>query len=89
MACSPIEQGQLLARPALQSVAQRHGATPAQVALAWVIGHEGVMTIPRAASPEHVQENRGALDLELTREDLVELDNAFAPPTRPRQLELR
>jgi diketogulonate reductase-like aldo/keto reductase len=89
MACSPIEQGRLLARPALHSVAQRHGATPAQVALAWVIGHEGVMTIPRAASPEHVQENRGALDLELTREDVVDLDDAFAPPTGPRQLELR
>jgi diketogulonate reductase-like aldo/keto reductase len=88
MACSPIEQGQLLARPALQSVAQRHGATPAQVALAWVIGHEAVMTLPRAASPEHVQENHGALSLELTPDDSIELDAAFAPPVGP-QLEVR
>jgi diketogulonate reductase-like aldo/keto reductase len=88
MACSPIEQGQLLARPALHKVAQRHGATPAQVALAWVIGHEGVMTLPRAASPEHVQENHGALSLELTPDDSIELDGAFAPPARP-QLEVR
>ena len=87
MACSPIEQGRLLTQPAVHSVAQRHGATPAQVALAWVIGHEGVMTIPRAASVEHVQENHGALRLELTREDLIELDGAFAPP--PARLELR
>jgi diketogulonate reductase-like aldo/keto reductase len=88
MACSPIEQGRLLTRPAVHNVAQRHGATAAQVALAWVIGHEGVMTIPQASSTEHVKENRGALDLELTRDDVSELDEAFAPPPGP-QLELR
>jgi diketogulonate reductase-like aldo/keto reductase len=88
MACSPIERGQLLARPAVRSVAQRHGATPAQVALAWVIQHEGVMALQRAASSEHVRENHGALSLELTAEDLIELDNAFAPRARP-QLEAR
>jgi diketogulonate reductase-like aldo/keto reductase len=45
------------------------------------------MTIPRAASIEHVKENRGAVDLMLTRDDVIELDEAFAPPPGP-QLEL-
>ena len=46
------------------------------VALAWVL-HQGVVAIPKAASPEHVRQNREALDLSLTKRDLKELDRAF------------
>jgi diketogulonate reductase-like aldo/keto reductase len=88
MAYSPIEQGRLLDHPALQSIAQRHNATPAQVALAWALGHNGVNAIPRAGTPSHVRQNAAALDIELTREDLHTLDRAFPPPTRPRPLEV-
>ena len=88
MAYSPIEQGRLLRRPALRAVAARHDATPAQVALAWVLGHDGVVTVPKAGTPEHVRENRGALDLQLTRDDLAELDVAFPPPAGPQPLEM-
>lgn len=48
MGCSPIEQDRLLECPALQPIAQRHDATPAQVALAWVLQRDGVNAIPRA-----------------------------------------
>ena len=64
MAYSPIEQGRLLDHPVLRAVAARHGATPAQVALAWVLGHDGVIAIPKAGTPPHVEENRAALRAE-------------------------
>ncbi len=69
-------------------VAGRHGATAAQVALAWVIRGGGVCAIPQAGTPAHVQENRAALDLRLAGEDLVALDRGFPPPTEPRPLEV-
>jgi diketogulonate reductase-like aldo/keto reductase len=86
MAYSPIEQGRLLGHPALGEVAARHRATPAQVALAWVIRGDGVTAIPRAGTPEHVRENRGALDVRLSAADLAVLDRAFPPPTHKQPL---
>ncbi|MEN3264928.1 aldo/keto reductase, partial [Pseudonocardia sp.] len=88
MAYSPIEQGRLLGRPALVAVADRHRATPAQVALAWVLRREGTIAIPRSANPEHVRENAAARDIELTADDLAVLDAAFPPPRRPQPLEM-
>jgi aryl-alcohol dehydrogenase-like predicted oxidoreductase len=59
----------------VEAVAQRHGATPAQVALAWVLSRgEDVLAIPGTKKVERLEENLGALDLELTDEDLSELD---------------
>jgi diketogulonate reductase-like aldo/keto reductase len=82
MAYSPIEQGRVLRHPALQAIAERHpGVTPAQVALAWVLRQDDVCAIPRSSKPEHVRENRGALDVRLTAEDFADLDRAFPPPT--------
>jgi diketogulonate reductase-like aldo/keto reductase len=81
MAYSPIEQGRMLGHKALAEVAARHqGATPAQVALAWLLRQDGMMVIPKATRPEHVRENLGALDLKLTADDLSTLDRAFPPP---------
>lgn len=88
MAYSPIEQGRLLTNPALRPIAQRHNATPAQIALAWVLQHDGVAAIPRARTPSHVRQNAAARDIELTRNDLRDLDRAFPPPTRPTPLEV-
>lgn len=88
MAYSPIEQGRLLGEPALRRVAERHEATPAQIAIAWVLAQDGVCAIPKAATPEHVDQNRAALDVELTAADLAELDAAFPAPKRPVPLEV-
>jgi diketogulonate reductase-like aldo/keto reductase len=87
LAYSPIEQGRMLSRRELQKIARRHGATPAQVALAWLLLHDGVIAIPRAGVPGHVRENRSALDLHLA-EDLADLDRAFPPPDGPQPLEM-
>lgn len=88
MAYSPIEQGRLLRSRALRAVADRHGATPAQVALSWVLRQDGVAAIPKAGTPRHVEENRAALDLRLTRQDLEELDRAFPRPAEATPLEM-
>ncbi|GGI19472.1 aldo/keto reductase [Oxalicibacterium faecigallinarum] len=88
MAYSPIEQGRLAHYPEVQEIADRHYATPAQVALAWVLRQQGVIAIPKASSVEHVRENHAALKLELTAEDLEELDAAFPPPDGPEPLEM-
>ena len=88
MAYSPIEQGRLLKHVALKKVASRHGATPSQVALAWVLRHDDVIAIPKAGKSDHVRENHAALDLRLSKQDLSELDHAFPPPTRKVALEM-
>jgi diketogulonate reductase-like aldo/keto reductase len=88
MAYTPIEQGRILANAALAQIAARHRATPAQVALAWVMRQEGVTAIPRSGSPDHVRENAGALAITLTKDDLQQLDRAFPPPSKPRALEM-
>jgi diketogulonate reductase-like aldo/keto reductase len=88
MAYSPIEQGRLAHYPEVQDIAERHGVTPAQVALAWVLRQQGVIAIPKASSPAHVRENHAALELKLTEEDYAELDSAFPPPDGPEPLEM-
>jgi diketogulonate reductase-like aldo/keto reductase len=88
IAYSPIEQGRLLDSPELNEVAARHDATPAQVALAWVLRQQGVAAIPRSGNPTHVAENAASLDVHLTHEDLELLDVAFPPPTAARPLEM-
>jgi diketogulonate reductase-like aldo/keto reductase len=88
MAYSPIEQGRLRTTGALAEVAGKHGATPYQVALAWVMRRPDVIAIPKAARAEHVRENRAALDLTLDADDLSALDAAYPPPKRKKPLEM-
>jgi len=88
MAYSPIEQGRILRDRTLGSVAMRHGATPAQIALAWVLRHEDMMVIPKSANETHVRENRAALELQLTPADLAALAKAFPPPRGSKPLEI-
>ncbi len=80
MAYSPIEQGRMLGHRALAEVAAKHRATPAQVALAWLLRQEGMIVIPKATEAAHVRENRLALDLALDETDLATLDRSFPPP---------
>ena len=86
MAYSPIEQGRLLQHPVLADVARRHAATPAQVALTWVLREPGVIAIPKAGSLHHVEENRGCLEIALSAADLAALDAAFPPPRKRQAL---
>lgn len=77
MAYSPIEQGRLLRNAKLHQLAEQHGVTAAQLALAWVLRTDDVIAIPKAANPDHVLDNLKALSIELTSEDEQFLDNIF------------
>ncbi len=87
MAYSPVGQaGQLLRSPALAAVARRHGATPAQVAIAWTMRGGNVISIPKASTERHVRENSAAGNLVLTETDLSEIDAGHPAPARKQQL---
>jgi diketogulonate reductase-like aldo/keto reductase len=88
MAYSPIEQGRILGHPVLREIAELHHATPAQIALAWVLRRDDVCAIPRASRLEHTNENRAAADIQLDQADLSQLDQEFPRPDRVRPLEM-
>ena len=88
MAYSPIEQARLTLHPKLVDFAQRHGMTPAQASLAWLLAHDDVIVIPKTGHRDRLKENIGALDHRLTPAQLAELDRLFPPPTGPRLLEM-
>ncbi len=88
MAYSPLGRGELLEHPALIAVADRHGATPAQIALAALMLREGVVLIPKASTIAHVEDNAAALEIQLDGEDLEALDRAFPPPTSEQPLDI-
>jgi diketogulonate reductase-like aldo/keto reductase len=70
----------------LREIAREHEATPAQVALAWGLRQPGVISIPKAARPEHVRSNAAALELQLTKKDYERIDAAFPPPNEKQEL---
>jgi diketogulonate reductase-like aldo/keto reductase len=87
MAYSPVGQaGRLLRAPALRQVAERHGVTAAQVAIAWSLRHPHVISIPKAADAAHVRQNAAAAAIVLTAADLAEIDAAYPPPRRKQSL---
>lgn len=88
MAYSPIEQGRLAGHKAMDAIAHRHNASTAQIALAFVLRHKGVIAIPKTSRPDRVAENLAALEIELTSEDLADIDRAFPPPRRKIPLEM-
>jgi diketogulonate reductase-like aldo/keto reductase len=82
MAYSPIEQGRILHHPELIHIAKAYQATPAQVALAFLLERDGVIPIPKTSNIRRLQENREAVDLDISDEDWARLDAAFPPPSR-------
>lgn len=88
MAYSPLEQGRLAGVPVLTEIADRHGVQPLQIALAWVLAQENVIAIPKAANPDHIDQNIAALEITLSDEDMAALDTAFPPPTGPSHLQM-
>ncbi len=70
----------------LQEIAVDHGATPRQVALAFLTRQDSLFAIPKAARVEHVEDNAAAADLILSDDDMHRLDHAFPRGARPRTL---
>jgi diketogulonate reductase-like aldo/keto reductase len=81
MAYSPVGHGRgLLENPTLKKIAKRHDATPAQIALAWVLRQRNVIAIPKTSDLQHVRDNARSAEIELTGADLRDLDREFPPP---------
>ncbi len=89
MAYSPIDQGDLLRRPALRELAGRKAATPSQVALAWLAAQAGVMALPKSVDKARLLENLRSASLTLDSDDLAALDRAFPAPRRKTPLTMR
>ena len=70
----------------LQRIAEAHGVSPRQVALAFLMREPCVFGIPKASSQEHAAENAAAGDLVLTDQELAALDKAFPRGPKPRSL---
>jgi diketogulonate reductase-like aldo/keto reductase len=88
MAYSPIEQARLLRHPGLRTLAGKNGATPAQLALAWLLNRDQLIAIPKASTRAHLEENFAALQCPLDAETIAELDRLFPPPRRATPLEM-
>ncbi len=88
MAYSPIEQERLLRERKIVDFARRHGMTPAQAALAWLLAKDGVIAIPKTGRRDRLKENLGALEHPLDAAQLAELDRLFRPPTGAQPLEM-
>ncbi|MGA2865665.1 MAG: aldo/keto reductase [Verrucomicrobiota bacterium] len=88
MAYSPLAQARLVEDSKLTSFSRRHGLTPAQAALAWLLAKDDIIVIPKTGRRQRLKENLGALDHPLTNAQLSELDRLFPPPSRPRSLEM-
>jgi len=73
-AYTPLKGG-VLEAPAVRAIAEQHGAAPAQVALSWLIRQRNVIAIPKSTDEKHLRENLGALDLQLSLDELEQLDD--------------
>jgi diketogulonate reductase-like aldo/keto reductase len=81
MAYSPVGHGRgLLENKMLKKIAKRQDATPAQIALAWVLRQPDVIAIPKASNEKHVRDNARSIHIKLIKEDLADLGHEFPAP---------
>ena len=80
MAYSPLDQGGILRDAVIEQIADRHYVTSATVAVAWTLRFPGMISIPKATAPAHVEAVAAARDVNLTDDDLAAIDRAFPPP---------
>lgn len=72
-AYSPLAQGEVTSDPVIMEIAGKHGKTPAQIALRWLLQQPRVTAIPKAASAKHREANLRAFDFNLSEEDMISL----------------
>ncbi|WP_345778228.1 aldo/keto reductase [Halobaculum rubrum] len=74
VAYSPLARGQVFDVPELSEIAEKHGASEAQVSLAW-LREKGVTAIPKATSEAHIRDNWESVALDLDDEDVATIDD--------------
>ena len=87
MAYSPLNQGQL-PPDVLEPLAMRHNANRFQIALAWLLHQPDVIVIPKAVKQQHIDQNLAALNINLTNQEIKQINKAFPPPARDTPLEM-
>src|SRR6266516_1925118 len=81
MAYSPVGRGRrLLNNATLKKIAERRDATPAQIAITWVLRQPDVIAIPKASNKTHVRDNAKSVDIQLADQDFADIDREFPPP---------
>ncbi|WP_120337450.1 aldo/keto reductase [Cryobacterium soli] len=88
MAYSPVDHGRLLEHPTVREMAGAKEVTPAQLALAWVLRLPEVFAIVKASTPARVAENRAAIEISFSTNELKQLDQIFPPPSSKEPLEM-
>jgi diketogulonate reductase-like aldo/keto reductase len=88
MAYSPVDHGRLLGQSAVRHMAADKGVTPAQLAIAWVLQQPGVFAVAKASTRAHVIENRAAMEIGFSQDELDQLDRIFPPPMAKVPLEV-
>ena len=73
-AYTPVEKGRVAKDPVLKELGAKYGATPVQIALAWLIRQPRVIAIPMSQNPKHIRENLEAADVDISIEDAIRLD---------------
>lgn len=74
VAYQPIKRQEVLANATIQDIAKNHGATPAQIAIAWLIA-QGALPIPKAINLNHIDENVMAANVQLSENEILTLNN--------------
>ncbi|MEO9876129.1 MAG: aldo/keto reductase [Anderseniella sp.] len=88
MAYCPLGEGRLLRDASLATLADRHGCTPASIALAWLMAQHQTIAIPKTSRTERVDPIVAALEVELDDDDLALLDHEFPAPDGPSALSI-
>jgi diketogulonate reductase-like aldo/keto reductase len=88
MAYSPVDHGRLLEQPGVRRMAADKGVTPAQLAIAWVLRLPDVFAVAKASTRAHVIENRAAMEIGFSQDELDQLDRIFPPPMAKVPLEV-
>ncbi len=88
MAYCPLGEGRLLRDASLATLADRHGCTPASIALAWLMAQHQTIAIPKTSRAERIDAIVAALDVELDDDDLALLDHEFPAPDGPSALSI-
>ena len=75
IAYSPLARGSVFDISEINKIADDHGVSAAQVSLSWIRSHNNVAAIPKASSDDHIRDNFGSLDLELSEREIDLIDN--------------
>jgi diketogulonate reductase-like aldo/keto reductase len=86
MAYCPLGGGDLVDHPALVPLSKKHGATPAAIAIAFLLSKPGVQAIPKTSKASRVPELAKGRDITLDDEDYTVLNRVFPPPRRKQGL---